>query len=108
MVNIQDFKRIDLRVAEIQEAEDHPNADKLLVLKLDLGGGETRQTVAGIRKYYSPEEIVGKRVIYIANLEPVMVRGVKSEGMILAVQDSSGRLSLISPEREVEVGSRVL
>ncbi len=82
-ITIDDFLKIDLRVGEILECKKHPKADRLLVSKIDLGY-ETRQIVSGVAEYYKPEELVGKRVIVVANLKPVTLRGELSEGMVLA------------------------
>ncbi len=78
-----DFKKMELRVCEVKECYKHPDADKLLVFKLDMGG-EERQIVSGIAKFYKPEELVGKKVVVVANLKPVKIRGLMSEGMILS------------------------
>jgi len=106
MISFDDFKKIDLRVAKITSAENHPNADKLLVLKADLGG-EERQLVAGLRGYYTPEQLEGKSVIVVTNLQPAVLRGVESRGMLLAVQDGD-QVVLLVPDGEVAPGSRVL
>ena len=106
MLTIDEFSRVELRVATVLSAEAHPNADRLLVLKIDLGD-EQRQLVAGIRKHYAPEELVGKRIVVVANLQPATLRGVESQGMLLAASDEEGRLSLVTPEREVGVGAKV-
>lgn len=82
-ISIDDFAKVELRVGQVTACEKHPNADKLLVLQLDMGY-EQRQVVSGIAKYYQPEEMVGKKVIVVANLKPVKLRGVMSQGMILA------------------------
>ncbi|GAA4706729.1 methionine--tRNA ligase [Brevibacillus fulvus] len=82
-IGIDDFGKVELRVAQVTACEKHPNADKLLILQLDLGY-EQRQVVSGIAKYYKPEEMVGKKVIVVANLKPVKLRGELSQGMILA------------------------
>lgn len=105
MATIQDFMNIELKVAEIKEAKDHPNADRLFVLQVDLGD-EQRQLVAGIRGGYSPEELVGKKIVVVANLEPAVIRGEESQGMLLAAKDDNG-IVLLSPERDVALGSRV-
>lgn len=106
MLTIDEFSRVELRVATVLAAEAHPNADRLLVLKIDLGG-EQRQLVAGIRKHYEPDALVGKRIVVVANLQPATLRGVESQGMLLAASDEEGRLSLVTPEREVAVGAKV-
>ena len=85
-ITIEDFSKLDLRTAEVISAERHPKADKLLVLQLKVGS-EQRQVVSGISKHYSPEDMVGKKLILVANLKPVTLRGVVSQGMILAAED---------------------
>ena len=87
MIEFADFQKVEMKVAKVVGVEVHPNADKLYVVKLDLGGGETRTVVAGIRAFYAPEALVGKTVICVANLAPRPLRGVESQGMILAVHD---------------------
>ena len=105
MATIQEFMNLEFKVAEIKEAKDHPNADRLFVLQVDLGD-EQRQLVAGIRKGYTAEELVGKRIVVVTNLEPAVIRGEESQGMCLAASDENG-IALLSPEREVALGSRV-
>ncbi len=105
-ITIDDFKKIALKIGVIVSAEDHPNADRLLVLKVDIGEGTPRQLVAGIKGAYQASEVVGKRVIVVANLQPAMLRGIESQGMVLAASDASG-LSLLSPERPIQPGSPV-
>lgn len=107
LITIEDFSRIDLRVAEIKSVEDHPNADKLLILKIDVGDGiEDRQVVAGIKGYYSPSELIGKKIIIVNNLAPAVLRGVESQGMLLAAQDGQ-KVVILSPEKDVSPGSSV-
>ena len=94
---------MDLRVGKILDVNDHPNADKLFVLKVDTGN-EIRTIVAGIKNYYSKKELLNKKVIVFTNLEQKELRGIKSEGMILAaVKDD--KVVLVSPEKDVEVGA---
>ena len=104
-ISIQDFSEIDLRVAEIKAVEEHPDADKLLVLKIDTGDGE-KQLVTGIKNHYSAEELVGKKIIIVNNLAPAVLRGVESQGMLLAARDSD-KVVLLTTEKDVEPGSRV-
>ena len=104
-ITIEDFEKIQLKVAEVIEAEEHPNANKLLVLKLKLGD-EIRQVVSGIKKYYSPEDLIGKKVVVIANLKPVKLRGVESKGMILAAE-KDGKLTLVSTLEDIESGATI-
>jgi methionyl-tRNA synthetase len=106
MLTIDEFSRVELRVATVLSAEAHPNADRLVVLKIDLGT-EQRQLVAGIRKHYAPEELVGKRIVVVANLQPATLRGVESQGMLLAASDDDGNLSLVTPEKPVATGAKV-
>lgn len=88
----------DLRTARVMEAENHPNADRLLVMKIDLGT-EERQIVAGIRGHYEPEELVGKGIVVVANLQHAKLRGEVSQGMLLAAENEEGRLGLLlAPE----------
>jgi methionyl-tRNA synthetase len=83
----------------------HPNADKLFVVKVDIGT-EVRQLVAGIRRSYTAEQLVGRRVVLITNLQPAMIRGVESQGMILAASDDQG-VSILQPDRDVALGGGV-
>ncbi|MHC4267483.1 MAG: methionine--tRNA ligase subunit beta [Planctomycetota bacterium] len=104
-ISIQDFSEIDLRVAVIKSAEEHPNADKLVVLKVDVGDGE-KQLVAGIKDHYSTEELVGKKIIVVNNLAPAVLRGEESHGMLLAARDGD-EVVLLTTEKDVGPGSRV-
>jgi methionyl-tRNA synthetase len=105
MINIEEFRKLELRVGVVKSAEMHPKADRLLVLKVDIGT-EERQIVAGIRAHYQPEELVGKQVVVVANLEPAMLRGIESQGMVLAASDGE-RIVVLSPEKAVAAGSKV-
>ena len=105
MVNIEDFKKLELIIAEIKEVKDHPNADRLYVLKIDTGK-EERQLVAGIRKSYTKEQLLGRQIVIIGNLEPATIRGEISQGMLLAASDSEG-VAILSLERKVALGSGV-
>ena len=104
-ITIEDFAKIDLRVAKVLEAEKVEGADKLLKLKLELGD-EIRQVVSGIAKNYAPESIVGKYVVLVANLKPVKLRGIESQGMILAASDDKD-LVLATIDREINSGTKV-
>ena len=105
MISIDEFRNVELRVATVKSAEPHPNADKLLVLQIDLGA-EQRQICAGIRNHYAPEELVGKQIVVVANLETAKLRGLESQGMLLAVSDE-GRVIILSPEKSVQPGAKV-
>ena len=104
-ITIDEFAKVDLRVATITAAEPHPNADRLLVLKIDLGT-EERQLIAGIRAHYSPEELIGKQIVVVTNLQPATLRGVESQGMLLAASDGE-KVIVLSPEKPIAAGSQV-
>ena len=105
LITIDDFAKVDLRVAKVIEAEKVEKADKLLKMKLQVGE-ETRQVVSGIAKYYTPEEMVGKTLILVANLKPAKLRGIESQGMILAASNENG-LSLVTIDKDLGSGARV-
>jgi len=102
-VTMDDFKKLDLRVGRVASAEPVPGSRKLLRLIVDLGG-ETRQIVAGLAERYRPEELVGKLVIIVANLEPKRIMGIESQGMLLATCDTA---TIISPSGDAKPGERV-
>jgi methionine--tRNA ligase beta chain len=105
MISIDEFRKVELIVATIKSAEPHPNADKLMLLQIDLGT-EQRQICAGIRNHYTPEELVGRQIIVVANLETAKLRGLESQGMLLAASDE-GRVVILSPEKAVQPGAKV-
>jgi tRNA-binding protein len=105
MISIEDFRKVELKIATVKAAEPHPNADRLMVLQVDLGS-EQRQICAGIRDHYAPEELVGKQIVVVANLETAKLRGVESQGMLLAASDE-GRVIVLSPEKAVQAGVKV-
>ncbi len=105
MVTIDDFRKLELKVAEIKEVNEHPNADRLYVIIVDLGD-KTKQIVAGIRNSYQKEDLIGKQVVIIDNLEPAILRGVESQGMLLAASDEQG-ISIVMPQRKMNLGSIV-
>ncbi|MDO8580131.1 MAG: methionine--tRNA ligase subunit beta [Candidatus Omnitrophota bacterium] len=105
MFTIDEFKKMELIVAQIKEVKEHPNADRLYVLKVDTGQGE-RQLVAGIRSAYTKEQLIGRQVIMVSNLEPAVIRGEESQGMVLAATDEKG-VVVLSLEREVALGTKV-
>ncbi|WP_454995862.1 methionine--tRNA ligase [Bulleidia extructa] len=94
LVDLEDFSKLDLKVAKVLTCQRHPNADKLFVLTVDLGGGDIRQIVSGLAQSYMPGQVIGKRVVVIANLKPVMIRGLESKGMLLAGKEE-GRIGLV-------------
>ena len=103
-----DFAKLDLRVATVVECAPHPNADKLLVLQLEMAQGERRQICAGIKAHYAPEQLVGKQVIVVANLAPRTLRGQVSHGMLLAAHDdATGKVVVMGPSEAVSPGAKV-
>jgi methionine--tRNA ligase beta chain len=105
MITIDQFQTVELRVATVVAAEPHPNADRLLVLRVDLGA-EQRQIVAGIRAHYDPATLIGRQVVVVANLEPAKLRGVESQGMLLAAA-GDGVLAIVRPDTPVPAGAVV-
>jgi methionyl-tRNA synthetase len=106
MINYEDFSKVELKVGKILEVTDHPNADKLYVLKVDVGEGVVAQMVAGVKNYYKPEELVGKLVAVVTNLEPKPLRGVDSNGMVLAA-NSGESLAILTLDREIAPGTKI-
>lgn len=105
MVSLEDFKKLELVTARIEEVRDHPDASKLLILKINTGE-YTKEIVAGIKNYYSKEDLVGKNIVIVNNLEPAVIRGIESSAMLLAAQDENG-ISVLTPDRPVRPGSKV-
>ena len=106
-IKIEDFGKLDLRIATVEEVAPHPNADRLYVLKIKVGE-EHKQIVAGVRNFYGIDELRGKKVIVVNNLEPSVIRGVESNGMLLAASNGDkSSLSLVCPERQIDDGCRV-
>lgn len=105
-ISIEDFEKIDLRVAKVLSAEKVKNADKLLKLELEVGD-ETRTVVSGIAEYYKPEDLIGKNLVLVANLKPVKLRGILSQGMILAASDDEDNLVLVTVDDTIKSGSQV-
>jgi len=114
-ISFEQFAQVDLRIARVVEAEDHPNADRLLRLTLDDGSGQPRQICAGIKGQYRTEDLVGRSIVIVANLAPRSIRGVESRGMLLAgsetITDSDGqeqrRVVLLAPMSDLAPGSIV-
>jgi len=109
-ITLDEFCKLDLRVATVLEASDHPNADKLIVMKIDLGA-EQRQIIAGLKPWYSPDQLTGKQVVVITNLQPRKMRGLESNGMLLAATVGDGsemkNVVVLTPQAEVPNGSPV-
>ncbi len=107
MISIHDFAKVKLRVGRVLEAGDHPNADKLLMLKVDLGD-EQRQICAGIKGHYTPEQLVGRNLAIVTNLPPRMMRGQASQGMLLAaVSADQSRVVVLTTESDIEPGTEI-
>jgi tRNA-binding protein len=109
IIAYEDFAKLDLRVATVLEVSDHPNADKLLVIKIDLGG-EQRQIIAGLRGHCTAESLVGKQVVVVANLQPRKMRGLESQGMLLAasaIEGETRRVVVLTASQPVPPGSTV-
>lgn len=100
-----DFSKLELRVAKVLAAREHPNADKLLLLQVQVGAVE-KQIVAGIRGHYEPQSLVGRQIVIVNNLAPAMIRGEESNGMLLAASDAGG-VVLLRPDRDCEPGSGI-
>lgn len=105
MITYDDFIKVELKIAKVVEAEEVVGAEKLLKLKIDLGG-EKRQIVAGIKKSYHAKVLIGREIVVVVNLEPRMVMGIESNGMLLATSDDSGPV-LLRPDKDVLPGSRI-
>jgi methionyl-tRNA synthetase len=104
-ITLEDFMKMDLRIAEILSVAPHPNADRLYLLEIRVG--ETvKQIVAGIRAFYTEEQLKGKKVLVVNNLQPATIRGVESQGMLLVASEGD-QLSLMVPERDLPSGARV-
>jgi methionine--tRNA ligase beta chain len=113
-ITFEDFAKVDLRVARVVQAENHPSADRLFKLQLDDGSGTPRQICAGIRGHYQAEELVGKLIVIVANLAPRVIRGEESRGMLLAASDAprdaaggERRVIVLTPAAEIAPGSVV-
>ena len=104
-ISIDEFRRLDIRVAEVLEAKRVPNTDKLIEATIDLGG-EVRPIITGLIPHYQPEDLVGRRIIVLANLEPRRVRGVTSHGMLLAVE-WEGQIGLLTVDKAAPKGAKI-
>ena len=107
-IPFDDWKKLDLRAGRILSAEDIPNADKLYRLEVDVGEEKPRILVAGVKKHYTKDELKDKPCVVFCNLEPRVMKGIKSESMILAaVSEDESEIVLIEPEKDIEVGARI-
>ena len=108
MISIEDFAKVELRIGTITSVEDHPQADKLFVIKVDVGEDEERQLVAGIKKWYSKEDLLGKQVVVVSNLQPAKLRGIESQGMLLAAEnEDESKVVLLTTDKKIENGAKV-
>lgn len=112
MINIDDFLKVELKVGTVIEAEEVTESEKLIKLKVDLGpvpdgaGSDIRQILAGVKQWYKPEDFIGKQVVIVANLEPRMMMGLESQGMMLAASAEDGPVFLTTP-KEVPPGTKI-
>lgn len=104
-INFEEFQKIDLRVARVITAEKVEGSEKLLKLQIDLGE-EKRQIIAGIQQFYQPEDLTGKEIVVVANLEPRVIFGLESQGMLLAADDK-GQPVILKPDEEVPSGTQI-
>jgi methionine--tRNA ligase beta chain len=105
-ISFSEFQKIDLRVGKIIEAKAIPNSKKLIKILVDFGA-EKRQAVAGLLKYYKPEDLVGKKCVFLLNLQRRMLAGVESQCMILAAEDEAGNVTVLQPEKDIAEGSKI-
>jgi methionyl-tRNA synthetase len=106
-IGFSEFQRMDLRVGLVVDATRVEGTENLIKMSVDLGGGERRQAVAGLAKWYRPEQLIGQKFIFVANLKPAKLRGVESNCMILAADDEKGKIVLLRPEADIDAGSRI-
>lgn len=106
-VKFDEFKKLNLLVGQIKAVKDHPDADKLYILLIDFGKTENDvQIVAGIKQWYKKEDLIGKKIVVVRNLEPAVIRGIESNGMLLAADDGK-KVSLLTVDKSVELGAKV-
>ncbi len=105
-ITFADFQKIDLRVGKIVESKQVPESKKLIKLIVDFGT-EKRQAIAGLLKYYKPEELLGKKCVFLLNLQKRMLAGLESQCMILAAEDAAGNVSVLQPEKDIAEGSKI-
>lgn len=105
MISFDDFKKMDVRVGKILDIQDHPDADKLYILTVDTGN-EARKIVAGIRPYYKKEDLIGKLIVVVVNLQPRTIRGIESQGMLLAGLDNN-TLGVLTVDRDLKPGTKI-
>lgn len=107
-VTFKEFEKMDIRVGTIKGVQAHPQADKLYLLLINFGKEDLdRQIIAGIKEFYKPEQLIGKKVVVLVNLEPKMLRGIESQGMILAAENEKGHVKLLTTDKKIEDGAKV-
>jgi len=106
-IEFEDFLKVEMKTGRIVDVQDHPNADKLYVVTIEDGPDSTRTVCAGLKSYYSPQQLLGKSVVFVANLKPRKLRGIMSEGMMLAAEDESGNVTLLTTDNEIDSGSGI-
>ena len=99
--------KVEMKTGKIINVENHPNADKLYVVTIEDGPNSTRTVCAGLKSHYAVDELVGKSVVFVANLKPRKLRGIMSEGMMLAAEDSEGKVTLLTTDSDIDSGSGV-
>ncbi len=107
MISFQEFQKVEIKVGRVLAVEDHPNADKLMVIRVDVGEESPRVLVAGLKDYYAPEELADRLIVVVTNLEPARLRGVESQGMLLAAQEGE-KVVFLTLDKEIAPGSPVL
>ncbi|MBD3354515.1 methionine--tRNA ligase subunit beta [Candidatus Woesearchaeota archaeon] len=105
-ITFDDWQKVDIRIGTIKEVKEHPDADKLLILKIDEGKDSPRQLVAGLKEHYSAEELTGKKIVFLANLEPKELRGEMSHGMILAAVDGE-QVVLLTTDKDIPNNAKI-
>lgn len=105
-ISFADFEKIDLRIGKIIEATQVPDSKKLIKILVDFGT-EKRQAVAGLLKHYKPEELVGKKCVFLLNLQRRMLAGIESQCMVLAAEDEAGNVTVLQPEKDIAEGSKI-
>lgn len=107
-ISFKDFSKVELKVGKIIDVKDHPDADKLIILTVDLNEGKKRTIVAGLKNHYKKEDLKGKKAVFVTNLAPATLRGIESDGMILAaVSDDESKIIIIQPEKDIKEGTKI-
>jgi len=106
-IDFEDFMKVEMKTGKVIAIDDHPNADKLYVVTIEDGPDTTRTVCAGLKGIYDKEQLLGKQVVFVANLKPRKLRGIMSEGMILAADDGEGKVSVLTLDSEMPNGSQV-